>query len=424
MTAKLSIIVTSYNIEKYIGECLDNVLAQTLEDIEIIVVDDGSKDSTPKIIESYAEKDKRIIPILMKENSPGGVATVANIGMEAATGEFIGFADGDDLYDPTMFEKLYNIAVAENADVAMCNFLEFETETGIENAPYEPAWATLANKPVWDIRSVENKKKVLELLPVPWRKIYKRKLITDNNLKFPVGKYFFEDNGFHWFVTLTSDKVCFIDEVLCYHRRNRAGQTMMAGGDRLLGVFLQHQVIFDYLEKSKMLAQYREYSLNWLVGHIAWVSQVLTPTFSTEFYETLLPHVKRYQKGEIQSYLSTRFYDRKTVGLVIALMKESSADFSKVMNGWVAKTKAEKLRFNYDKLGPGGLLNMLVRIGKHKFIERGLHRKSTRALLIENNARLDSIHWRLSELERMIESGFILQEQRIAEIKKQVEEIK
>jgi hypothetical protein len=104
-------------------------------------------------------------------------------------------------------------------------------------------------------------------------------------------------------------------------------------------------------------------------------------------------------------------------------MKENSADFSKVMNGWVAKTKAEKLRFNYDKLGASGLLNMLARVGKHKFVERGLHRKSTRTLLIENNAKLDSIHWRLSELERMIESGFILQEQRIAEIKNRLKRL-
>lgn len=424
MTAKLSIIVTSYNIEKYIGECLDNVMDQTLKDIEIIVVDDGSKDSTPQIIEAYAEKDNRIIPILMKENSPGGVATVANIGMEAATGDFIGFADGDDLYDPTMFEKLYNLAITENADIAMCNFLEFETETGIENVAYEPAWAPLAQTPVMDIRSSESKKKVLELLPVPWRKIYKRKLITDNNLKFPVGKYFFEDNGFHWFVTLTADRVCFVDEVLCYHRRNRAGQTMMAGGERLLGVFLQHQVIFDYLETSKTLAQYREYSLNWLIGHIAWVSQVLTPEFSNDFYQTLLPHVKLYRRDEIQSYLSTRFYDRKTVGLVIALMKGSSTDFSKVMNGWEAKTKYEKLRFNYDKLGFVGVFNMITRVVKHKYVARGLHRKNTRILLLENNAKLDSIHGRLSDLERMIESGFVLQEHKISEIKIQIDNLK
>ncbi|MFV8908142.1 glycosyltransferase [Serratia fonticola] len=424
MTAKLSIIVTSYNIEKYIGECLDNVMAQTLKDIEIIVVDDGSKDGTPQVIASYAEKDKRIIPILMKENSPGGVATAANIGLDAATGDFIGFADGDDLYDPTMFEKLYELATAENADVAMCNYLEFETETNIQNAPYEPAWAPLAKTPVLDIRSAESKKKVLELLPVPWRKIYKRKLITDNNLRFPVGKYFFEDNGFHWFVTLTANKVCFVDEVLCYHRRNRAGQTMMAGGERLLGVFLQHQVIFDYLEKSNILAQYREYSLNWLVGHIAWVNQVLAPEFSNDFYQTLLPHVKLYRKDEIQSYLSTRFYDRKTVGLIIALLKEDRAYFSKVMNGWEAKTKFEKLRFNYEKLGLTGVFNMVVRVLKHKCVERGLHRKSSRTLLLENNAKLDSIHGRLSELERMIESGFILQEHKISEIKKEINNIK
>ena len=132
---RLSIIVTAYNIEPYIRESLDCVLAQTLRDIEIIVVDDGSSDGTPAIIREYAERDARIRPILFQTNTIGGGATAANAGIEAATGDFIGFADGDDLYDPTMFARLHEAAIAHSADLAMCDYQLLDARTGETRDP-------------------------------------------------------------------------------------------------------------------------------------------------------------------------------------------------------------------------------------------------------------------------------------------------
>ena len=85
--ADLSIIVTAYNIEGYIEQCLDSVAAQTLSDIEVLVVDDGSTDSTPQKIVAFCDADPRFIPLLLPENSPGGVATAANAGMDQATAQ-------------------------------------------------------------------------------------------------------------------------------------------------------------------------------------------------------------------------------------------------------------------------------------------------------------------------------------------------
>ena len=102
---KLSIIIPCYNTEKYINKCLDSVLNSTLKDIEVIIINDGSKDSTLDIIKSY--KDKRII-IIDKEND--GVAMARNDGIKKATGEYITFIDSDDYIEPTMYEEMYNKA--------------------------------------------------------------------------------------------------------------------------------------------------------------------------------------------------------------------------------------------------------------------------------------------------------------------------
>ncbi|EKD7758673.1 glycosyltransferase [Shigella sonnei] len=416
MAPKLSIIVTSYNIENYVAECLQNIVDQTIEDIEIIVVDDGSTDKTTDIINQYAAKDKRIVPILMEQNSPGGVATPANIGIEAAKGDYIGFADGDDLYDSTMFEKLYLAAKMHNADISLCNYLEFETGASGYNKPFEPAWDNFSNISYLDITSVKDKKRILDLLPVPWRKIYKRELLINNCLRFPVGDYFFEDNGFHWFTTLNSNIVSFVDEVLCYHRRNRVGQTMSSGGERLLGVFHQHSVIYDYLSANNIISSYRDYSLNWLIGHISWIQQVLDPAYSKRFYDISLQHIEKYSKKEVQDYFLSKSYDRKTIELVVALLRRKPDLFISVMSGKSSCSLKEKVIFNYHKLGGTGLMSMLIRHLtfkiSNKLNQRSASNRELKRLLIETNSKIDLLSKRLDEVEKTIEVGFILTEKK------------
>ena len=101
----VSIIVPVYKTEKYIHECVDSLINQTLKDIEIILVDDGSPDNCPAICDAYADKDNRIV-VIHKDN--GGLSDARNVALETAKGDYIGFVDSDDFVEPTMFEKLYN----------------------------------------------------------------------------------------------------------------------------------------------------------------------------------------------------------------------------------------------------------------------------------------------------------------------------
>ena len=111
----ISIIVPVYNLEKYISDCIDSILLQTYSNIELILVDDGSSDSSPLIIDGYAKKDQRV-KVIHKEN--GGVSSARNVGIEAANGDYIGFIDGDDTIDVDMYEKLITNALENNADIS------------------------------------------------------------------------------------------------------------------------------------------------------------------------------------------------------------------------------------------------------------------------------------------------------------------
>lgn len=115
----VSVIIPAYNIEDYIGRCLDSVLSQTYKNLEIIVIDDGSSDCTGEILDDYEKKNHRMKAI-HKEN--GGVSSARNIGIDRANGDYIGFVDGDDWVDPKLFETLVKLINEENADIAHCGY--------------------------------------------------------------------------------------------------------------------------------------------------------------------------------------------------------------------------------------------------------------------------------------------------------------
>jgi len=129
--AKVSIIVPIYGVEKYIHECVDSILVQTLKEIEIILVDDGSKDNCPAIVDEYAKKDSRVIAI-HQEN--GGYRKAVNHGLKVATGEYIGIVESDDFIEPNMFEELYELAKSNNVEVVKSDFYKYYSDKGDEKA--------------------------------------------------------------------------------------------------------------------------------------------------------------------------------------------------------------------------------------------------------------------------------------------------
>jgi len=127
MNPRVSIIVPIYNMENYLNRCLDSLLIQSLKEIEIIAVNDGSTDSTLPILNEYIRKDYRI-KIINTNNMR--VSSARNEGIKAATGDFIGFVDPDDWVEPKMYETMYNTAIKDKIDIVMCTYTrEFGTHS-------------------------------------------------------------------------------------------------------------------------------------------------------------------------------------------------------------------------------------------------------------------------------------------------------
>ena len=118
---KISIIVPVYNVEKYLEKCVRSILAQTFTDFELILVDDGSPDSSGAMCDQFAEQDQRV-KVIHKEN--GGLSDARNAGIEIATGEYLGFVDSDDYIADDMYELLYTNIVKEDADLSICGIYD------------------------------------------------------------------------------------------------------------------------------------------------------------------------------------------------------------------------------------------------------------------------------------------------------------
>ena len=162
---KVSVIVPVYNVEEYLGKCLDSLVNQTLDDIEIIVVNDGSPDNSQGIIDDYVSKYPNIIKCYIKKN--GGLSDARNYGIKRAKGEYIGFLDGDDYADITMFEKMYNKAISNDFDVVACdvNCVNEKSSTYI---------SSLVPNDLIDKNDI--KKQMTNIYPTAWNKIYKKTL--------------------------------------------------------------------------------------------------------------------------------------------------------------------------------------------------------------------------------------------------------
>ena len=168
---KLSIVALVYNLEKYLPRCLESLVNQTLQEIEILCVNDGSTDSAPQIIEEYAQKYPNKIKVFHKEN--GGEFTTRNYGLERAQGEYVTFVDTDDYVELTWAEKLYNSAKENDADIAVCGFerIDLKTNKVVGKDMTRYGKTTKIVNPNDDF--------VIYINPSTWNKIYKTEVVKE-----------------------------------------------------------------------------------------------------------------------------------------------------------------------------------------------------------------------------------------------------
>lgn len=277
---KISVIVPVYNVEKYLRRCIDSILAQTFENFELILVDDGSSDGSPAICDKYAKEDRRV-KVIHKKNA--GVSAARNDGIKKARGKFIYFCDSDDYIRPGLLKNAYEAAIREEADCVYFN-CSFDTKEcpkmgRIGNTEYEAGVYTLETKEdIFDylIRSILNIRDKKAGWSV-WSRLFKKKIIKRNKIYFcETCNGFAEDMAFVLEYTMFSRKIVGLKNSY-YVYRQRPGSVMQNSHgkarfddmtevalhvkDVYSRVFTEHEYksLFGVLHYQIMYVQYNEF---------------------------------------------------------------------------------------------------------------------------------------------------------------------
>ena len=237
---KVSILVPVYNVERYLAKCLDSLLVQTLQDIEIIVVDDGSTDSSGKIIDEYADKDSRI-KVIYKRNT--GYGNTMNVALSQAEGEYVGILESDDFIDPEAFEKLYKAAIEQDADVVKANYYHYyEDRTEFKDLLHD-----YPNECVFNALTYP---KIIDRAEAIWAGIYRRSFLEHQKIYFhETPGAAFQDISFAIQVWVKAKRIYLLPDAFVYYRRDN-GDSSMHNPRRIMNVFDEYEWLEEILEEE------------------------------------------------------------------------------------------------------------------------------------------------------------------------------
>ena len=236
MNKKLSIIVPVYNVEKYIDKCLNSLVNQTIDNFEIIIVVDGSKDKSIDVVKKYKELYPNLIDFFETENH--GLSAARNYGLERANGDYIGFVDSDDSVDIHMYEKLYNHAVINDCDIVICDYYQI-----LDNGN---------NLKKLEVEENDTRESiVIKSKPYAWNKIYKKDMFNTYNIKFPEG-LIFEDICSVYPLLIQAKKIGYVDEPLYNYTFNRNDSIMNDKKIKSLTMLKVLKIFNNYCKKNKL----------------------------------------------------------------------------------------------------------------------------------------------------------------------------
>lgn len=302
----ISIIVPAYNAEKYIGRCIESILSQTYQNIQVIVVDDGSTDNTSSIIECYSEKDSRVYYIY-KDNT--GVADARNTGLDFASGDYIGFVDSDDYIEPEMYERMYSKLIETDADVCCCGYYQdfsgFRYEICpdanlVSNKDYYITYGTINILRQYfrqDIRT--------GIGDGNWNKLFKAKNL--NNIRYERLSYC-EDVEFQVRVFSNCSKIVCISDILYHYYDNIDSVTKVQFNDARAKVL---DVVDGIL--SKIVISYPEILEETYSFHLNWYLSILQNTYLSNKSNIALKSRKRISqvlRQNLRHYLKNKFSKR------------------------------------------------------------------------------------------------------------------
>ncbi|MBQ8886912.1 MAG: glycosyltransferase [Candidatus Gastranaerophilales bacterium] len=309
---KVSIILPVYNVGKYLRQSLDSLINQTLKEIEIICVNDGSVDDSYEILEEYKAKDNRI-KVIHKENKGTGAAR--NDGLRLATGECIGFVDPDDWVKPNMFERLYNLIKEKDLDIAMCMPDGYDEKNAV-SAPF-PYFVDANFENIIDDRVFNWR----DLSPFSypmcvWNKLYTKELFDKHNIEFAEGLDF-EDHKVIFGTLLTAEKIFFIREKLYVYRFNREGSVLTDNNRRLIDHIEIFDIVENLMKETNTFNLLREDFLTYKIHNILYYYSMIKDEFKSEYYSNMVQSIKDTNLTQDEyNMLCAKYPELKNVSLV------------------------------------------------------------------------------------------------------------
>lgn len=307
MQVKISVIVPIYNVEKYLPQCIESILCQTLKEIEIILVIDGSPDNSKEIACNYAKKDKRI-KVINKKN--GGLSDARNYGINNACGEYISFIDSDDWIDEKMLEDMYNAAILnDRAEVVVAGeIIEYVNEkyTVVENFDKSFTATNTAEKSQAVFIMCEK-----GLFNIVWNKIYKREFIEQNKFTFIIDAMPAEDVMFNVPIFVKLNSLVLLDSSY-YHYMKRDLETYVTKySPKIYNVFLKKFNHFQFLFSNLSLDEEK---------HISWLNN----TYISGLSDCV---INMYRKGSKLNFREKRKFLEEVV-ISDAYVKERLIDYT------------------------------------------------------------------------------------------------
>ena len=300
---KVSVVIPVYNVERYLRECLESVVNQTLKPIEIICVNDGSTDGSLGILQEYAGRDGRV-RVISQTNQGAGAAR--NAGLAVAVGAYLAVLDADDRYDLSMLEKLLRLAQQNNLDIAVCRSQQLDNRAGVVfQTPWTIHPEMLPPKKVFSYKDFSSY--VFRFcIGWSWDKLFRRDFVERNHLRFQTLRS--QNDALFVFVSLAmADRIAVLNEVLVTHRVN-TGTQVSELRDRNPACFIQAVLgIKKALEERNRFSEVEHGFDNWCAEHTNWQLSTLSPSSQLFIYYDLVNMLRELKLLEKPS----EFFDAK-----------------------------------------------------------------------------------------------------------------
>lgn len=298
--SKISIIVPIYNVEEYLDRCIESLVNQTYKNLEIILVDDESPDNSPAICDKWANLDSRIV-VIHKKNE--GVAVARNTGLSKATGDYIGFVDGDDYCFKNMYEHLMKNAAENDADISMCDYYESDTE--VDDVDNSSCKTELVD---YDT-AMKNVCMGEYLYGVLWNKIYKAALVK--NLTMPSLKCS-QDLPYNYFAFKKAESIVFSSAKQYFYRVRKTSTTKSKFGYGALDAVKAREIILENEQNDAYEAYATKSYMN---SCFTALSGIISNQSCLDKYDEIRNKILKYKK----TVLSSRFYCRRDKVKVMVL---------------------------------------------------------------------------------------------------------